>query len=162
MRDELEQQLVTKFPELFGDRDKPPTETLICFGCACDDGWFDLIYTACHVIQSHMEYMPETPQFRFSQIKEKFGGLRLYHYGGDDYTSAVCTMAEALSYKICELTGDRGQLCSTGYWLRTLSPAMAEKHGYTPVKNCKGDELENEPKENTDAAKEKYTGSDAV
>jgi len=150
MRNELENKLVEKFPELFGDRDKPPTETLICFGCECDDGWFDLIYTACSVIQNHMEYAPETPPFRFSQIKEKFGGLRLYHYGGDDFTRAVCTMAEALSYKICEITGDRGQLCTTGHWLRTLSPAMAEKHGYTPYRS---DEEENDEtkKENTPA-----------
>jgi hypothetical protein len=154
VREELEQQLVTKFPALFGDRDKPPTETLICFGCECDDGWFDLIYTACHVIQSHMEYKPETPQFRFSQIKEKFGGLRLYHYGGDDYTSAVCTMAESLSYKICELTGDRGQLCSTGYWLRTLSPAMAEKHGY---KLLSKDDDDDEEENNSDIAEQPKT-----
>jgi hypothetical protein len=162
MREELEQQLVTKFPELFGDRNKPPTETLICFGCDCDDGWFDLIYTACQVIQNHMEYAPETPPFRFSQIKEKFGGLRLYHYGGDDFTRAVCTMAEALSYKVCELTGDRGQLCSTGFWLRTLSPAKAEKHGYTPIKSRTGDELENEPEETTDGSAKESTDSDAV
>lgn len=148
MREELEQQLVTKFPALFGDRNKPPTETLICFGCECDDGWFDLIYTACHVIQNHMEYKPETPPFRFSQIKEKFGGLRLYNYGGDNYTQAVCTTAETMSYKICEITGDRGKLCSTGSWLRTLSPAMAEKHGYKPLSeyNDEDDKPDNEQK----------------
>jgi len=151
MRNELENKLVEKFPELFGDRDKPPTETLICFGCECDDGWFDLIYTACHVIQNHMEYSPETPQFRFSQIKEKFGGLQLYHYGGDDYTRAVCVVAETMSYKICEITGDRGQLCSTGHWLRTLSPAMAEKHGYTPYRSDEEEENDETKKENTPA-----------
>ena len=150
MREELEQQLVTKFPELFGDRNKPPTETLICFGCECDDGWFDLIYTACHVIQNHMEYNPKTPPFRFSQIKEKFGGLRLYNYGGDDYTQAACTMAETMSYKICEITGDRGKLCSTGNWLRTLSPAMAEKHGYKLLSEYKDDD---EEENNSDSAK---------
>jgi len=145
MRDELEQQLITEFPELFRDHDKPPTESLMCFGCGCSDGWFDLIYTACKVIQSHIKYTPECPPFRFSQIKEKFGGLRLYSYGGDAFTSGVCSMADAMSYKICEVTGERGQLCSTGYWLRTLSPAEAEKNGYTPIKKSSGDELENEP-----------------
>ena len=147
MRDELENKLVKKFPELFQDRDKPPTETLICFGCECDDGWFDLIYATCSLIHDHLKYRSIESPFRFSQIKEKFGGLRLYHYGGDEYTRGVCSMAEAMSYKICEITGERGQLCTTGHWLRTLSKTEAEKHGYTPIKKRLGDELENEPKQ---------------
>jgi hypothetical protein len=147
MRDELEQKLIAEFPKLFQDHDKPPTETLICFGCECSDGWFDLIYTACSAIQQHLKYTPECAPFRFSQIKEKFGGLRLYSYGGDEFTAGVCNMAEAMSYKICEVTGNRGQLCSTGHWLRTLSPEQAKENGYTPSKKRIGNELENEPKE---------------
>ena len=151
MRDELEQRLITEFPELFKDHDKPPTETLICFGCECSDGWFELIYTACKVIQSHIKYTPECPPFRFSQIKEKFGGLRLYSYGGDEFTSGVCSMAEAMSYKICEVTGERGQLCSTGHWLRTLAPEQAEKRGYTPYRSDEEEENDETKKENTPA-----------
>jgi hypothetical protein len=147
MRDELEQKLIAEFPDLFQDHDKPPTETLICFGCECSDGWFDLIHTTCAVIQNHLKNRPECPPFRFSQIKEKFGGLRLYNYGGDEFTFGVCCMAESMSYHVCEVTGNRGQLCSTGHWLRTLSAEQAEKNGYTPLKKPIGDELENEPKE---------------
>ena len=147
MKDELEQQLVAKFPALFKGQDKPPTESFMCFGCECSDGWFDLIYNACACIANHLKNRPECPPVEFTQIKEKFGGLRLYYFGGDEYVHGVCSMAEAMSYKICEVTGDKGQLCSTGHWLRTLSPAQAEKHGYTPVKKARGDELENEPEE---------------
>jgi len=147
MKEELEKQLVTKFPELFKGAEKPPTESLMCFGCECSDGWFDLIYNACACIANHLKNRPECPPVEFTQIKEKFGGLRLYYFGGDEYVHGVCSMAEAMSYKICEVTGDKGQLCSTGHWLRTLSPAQAEKHGYTPVKKARGDELENEPEE---------------
>jgi hypothetical protein len=148
MKDELEHQLVTKYPQLFKGVDKPPTESLMCFGCECGDGWFELIYNACACIANHLKYRPECPPVEFVQIKEKFGGLRLYYNGGDDYVEGVCSMAEAMSYKICEVTGDSGQLCSTGHWLRTLSAAQAKEHGYTPIKKCSGDELENEPKEN--------------
>jgi hypothetical protein len=147
MKDELEQQLVTKFPELFKGKDKPPTESLMCFGCECSDGWFDLIYTACACIANHLKYRPECPPVEFVQIKEKFGGLRLYYFGGDEYVPGVCSMAEAMSYKICEVTGEKGMLCSSGHWLRTLSPEQAEKHGYTPVKKASGDEPENKPEE---------------
>ncbi len=131
MREELEKKLVEKYPELFRGKDKPPTESLMCFGCECDDGWFDIINRACALIANYMKYTPECPPVEFSQIKEKFGGLRLYYFGGDDYVQGVCRMAEAMSYGVCEVSGERGQLCRAGTWLRTLSPALAAKHDYT-------------------------------
>lgn len=134
MREELEQQLVKKYPELFRGKDKPPTESLMCFGCECSDGWFDIIDRACALIVNHMKYRPECPAVEFTQIKEKFGTLRLYYYGGDEYVSGVCNMAEAMSSRVCEVTGERGQLCHTGTWLRTLSPAEAEKNNYVPYR----------------------------
>lgn len=132
MREELEKKLIEKYPELFRGKDKPPTESLMCFGCECDDGWFDIINRACGLIANHIKHRPECPPVEFMQIKEKFGGLRLYYYGGDEYVAGVCNMAESMSYSVCEVTGERGQLCHAGTWLRTLSPELAKKHDYTP------------------------------
>jgi hypothetical protein len=39
----LEKQLIEKYPVLFQDVNKSPKETLMCFGCECGDGWFDIL-----------------------------------------------------------------------------------------------------------------------
>lgn len=152
MRDELEKKLVEKYPELFRGKDKPPTESLMCFGCECSDGWFDIIDRACAVIANHMKYRPECPPVEFSQIKEKFGTLRLYYFGGDQYVEGVCSMAEVMSARVCEVTGAPGQLCKAGTWLRTLSPEEAAKNNYVPCHIEMEDDDDDEPeKENTPA-----------
>lgn len=56
---------------------------------------------------------------KFTQIKEKFGTLRMYYDGGDDVTRAVTTFAEIMSSRTCEVCGDKGETIRTG-WHRTL------------------------------------------
>jgi hypothetical protein len=133
MSPDLEEKLVVRYPELFQDKDKPLTESLMAFGCECSDGWFAILDGMCDCIASHVKnghWTAEYP-YRFSQIKEKFGGLRVYDWGHDDYIFGVISMAETLSYKTCELCGCPGSVCHAGTWLRTLCPTCADKHGYT-------------------------------
>ena len=56
---------------------------------------------------------------KFDQIKEKYGGLRMYFSGGDDYINGLVSMAEAMSYKICEVCGNKGE-CNKSGWFTTL------------------------------------------
>ena len=53
------------------------------------------------------------------QVKEKFGGLRFYYNGGDEYIDGVVAMAESMSYRTCEVCGAPGTL-SGDRWVRTL------------------------------------------
>jgi len=53
------------------------------------------------------------------QIKEKFGTLRFYYDGGDEYVSGVVTMAEGMSSCTCESCAKPG-LRRSGGWVRTL------------------------------------------
>lgn len=64
------------------------------------------------------------------QVKEKFGTLRFYCSGGDDYTRGVLDMAEAMSGRTCERCGSPGKLRYDG-WARTLCDQhlMAEALG---------------------------------
>jgi hypothetical protein len=55
MKQELEQQLCSKYPLLFQDKEKPMTESLMCFGCECGDGWHNLIDNLCEQITSHIK-----------------------------------------------------------------------------------------------------------
>ena len=132
MSPEKEHELVTKYPTLFAGCDLPPTESLMCFGCECSDGWFGLLDALCASIDSHIKHnwKHEYP-YQFTQIKEKFGGLRVYDTGHDDTIFGMICMAETMSHQICELCGHPARVCSSGYWLRTLCPACAEKHNYT-------------------------------
>ncbi len=71
--------------------------------------------------------VPEAcPQVVAVQVKEKFGTLRFYIDGGNEYTSALVQMAESFSGVTCEVCGDRGELVGGG-WLQTLCKTHAEE-----------------------------------
>lgn len=53
-----------------------------------------------------------------TQVKEKFGELRFYYRGGDEYIRGLETMASAMSVVICETCGNKGKRTGTG-WIRT-------------------------------------------
>lgn len=58
-----------------------------------------------------------------NQVKEKFGGLRFYYSGGDDYFRGVVGAMEQMSYRMCEACGNPGGVDATsGTWLLTLCP----------------------------------------
>ncbi|MDE1830597.1 MAG: hypothetical protein KGI25_09770, partial [Thaumarchaeota archaeon] len=59
------------------------------------------------------------PQLVADQVKEKFGSLRFYHHGGDEYCNGAIELAEALSTCICENCGAPGTVGGRG-WIKTL------------------------------------------
>lgn len=61
----------------------------------------------------------KVPVFKATQVKEKFGNLRFYYQGGDEFISGVVSMAESMSGHTCEVCGDRGHLGGKG-WVSTL------------------------------------------
>ena len=60
----------------------------------------------------------EIPQVTLDQVKEKFGTLRFYYTGGDDYISGLVSMAESMSGVTCEECGKPGTQTSGG-WIKT-------------------------------------------
>jgi len=69
------------------------------------------------------------PQVIASQVKEKYGTLRFYYYGGDDYCRGVESMADNMSAVTCETCGSPGKLLTQG-WHRTLCETHAKEQGY--------------------------------
>ena len=53
-------------------------------------------------------------------IKEKFGGLRFYINSGSDEIYNRIIEAERLSYEVCEVTGEPGELRNDLGWYSTL------------------------------------------
>ena len=60
----------------------------------------------------------ECPQVTLDQVKEKFGTLRFYYSGGDDYISGLVSMAESMSGITCEECGKPGTSTGGG-WIKT-------------------------------------------
>ena len=133
MKDELDKALCKKYPKIFRDRNKSMQETCMCWGFDHGDGWFDIMDAACKNIQHHVDWkrkqepyasmsdeeFDEVHQPVASQVKEKFGGLRFYIDGADDYVSGVVSMAESMSYRTCENCGSPGKSGGKG-WIKTL------------------------------------------
>jgi hypothetical protein len=66
------------------------------------------------------------PQVTLDQVKEKFGTLRFYYSGGDDYISGLVSMAESMSGVTCEGCGNPGESRGGG-WVHTYCGACEEK-----------------------------------
>ena len=66
------------------------------------------------------------------QIKEKFGTLRFYYGGGDEYIRGLDSMAASMSSVTCEVCGNPGKSRSTEKqrWVLVLCDKHAEEQGY--------------------------------
>jgi hypothetical protein len=81
-------------------------------------------------IEPQCQRVPEAcDQVIATQIKEKFGTLRFYYCGGDDYCRGVESMAESMSAVTCEVCGSSGKI-RNGKWIRTLCDEHAKESGY--------------------------------
>lgn len=134
MREELDKKLCEKFPLIFKNRHEPMTKTAMCWGLECGDGWYDLIDVLCSNIQHHIDWHNRYQEEKIEQpvafqVKEKFGGLRFYVDGGDAHIHGMISMAESISYHICEECGNRGKVRNGG-WIRTLCDQHAAKYDY--------------------------------
>lgn len=69
------------------------------------------------------------------QIKEKFGGLRFYYSGGDHYIDGLSSLAESMSYRICETCGSTKNVGQTRGWITIMCQECYEN---TPNKEMLG------------------------
>lgn len=72
---------------------------------------------------------PKVRQVVASQVKEKYGTLRFYTNGNDEYVDGLISMAESMSARTCETCGSPGKT-RRGGWVRTLCDKHAEEQGY--------------------------------
>lgn len=55
MKAELQNKLFEKYPKIFAQKDLPATQTAMCWGITCGDGWYDIIDTLCETIQNRID-----------------------------------------------------------------------------------------------------------
>ncbi len=124
---EFSQGMKTKFPRMF----QQPFG-----GFDVGEGWWPILVALCDNIQQHIDHREQSREYLLDfspddrpipdkvppvvvhQIKEKFGGLRFYYSGGDDYIRGLVHMAESWASKTCETCGNPGKLRGGG-WLHT-------------------------------------------
>lgn len=121
MSPELDKKLCEKYPKIFANRNGDMTQTAMCWGFDCGDGWYSLINSLCSVLQWNTDKNNSTgkyPQVVAVQVKEKFGTLRFYVDGGGTSSDAMIEFAEYLSGTICEVCSHPGKLRQGG-WITT-------------------------------------------
>lgn len=101
------EELRTKYPQFLTD---------VPCGVSCGDGWVDILDR----LFTDLDAM--NIEIRVGQIKEKFGLLRVYAYGGKENSRQIqdrINRAESESSLVCEDCGEPGTRRSID-WIRTL------------------------------------------
>lgn len=135
---EFQKRMETNLPHMYG-------EGKLYGGFCIGEGWWPLVEKLSIRISEHVKWrngqrerlleknpygltIPEPiPEVVIQQIKEKFGGLRFYFQGGDEYIRGMVDFAEEMSYNICEECGEPGKKRNTG-WIRTLCDHHYKMH----------------------------------
>ncbi len=78
MKEELELQLVKKYPVIFRDYGGDMRETCMAWGITVGPGWYDIIDNLCQTIEEAVG--DKKFEVVADQVKEKFGGLRFYYH----------------------------------------------------------------------------------
>ena len=126
MKKEFQNKLFKKYPKIFRQKDLSIQETAMCWGIDCGDGWYDLIDKLCEEIQSRVNSINRNRRHKIEntkpslvpipmnefvceamQVKEKWGTLRFYVYGGDSFVYGAISLAESLSSLVCSECGGK-------------------------------------------------------
>ncbi len=126
MNEKLDELLCQRYPKMMVNREKSMMETCMCWGFECGDGWFNILNQLMGNIQHHIDWKNKNGevvhQVTLNQVKEKFGSLRFYYTGGDNYIDGMVTMAESMSGVTCEECGLPGTQTQGG-WIKTACAA---------------------------------------
>ncbi len=90
---------------------------LMAFGFMCDKGWYPLIEKTLDKIQDIVDR--DKLDLQITEVKEKYGGLRIYTDMDTDEIFKITLQAEQESYKICEICGKPGELRYLHGWYMT-------------------------------------------
>ena len=96
-----------------------------------DRAWVDGLRDCTAAGHEKLREVPEEiKQPIAAQVKEKFGALRFYMNGGDDYAYGVVEMAASMSALICEQCGAKGTLGTHGGsgWVYTACKKHSNRH----------------------------------
>jgi hypothetical protein len=120
MKIELENKLIKDFPVFFKQTEYTMDKSCMYWGIECEDGWEPLLRKAITKI------VKIDPNAEATQIKEKYGSLRLYISTNKDKAFDVAEEAEDKSCEICEICGKPGTINENG-WLKSRCKKCEDK-----------------------------------
>jgi hypothetical protein len=91
----------------------------MAWGFMCGEGWYPLIYEVLDGLQAIIDKNDNLNDVQVTEVKEKFGGLRIYLNYGTDEMFKIIENAEGRSYAVCEICGKPGKLHNVNGWLMT-------------------------------------------
>lgn len=107
------------------------TEQRYDFPYECNEGWYDLIEDTLDRV-----YLIDN-QVTLLQVKEKFGGLRIYYRTNYDAESLPAQSIRDLiheveehSLHVCEMCGLPGELSVRSHWFKTLCESHRQELGF--------------------------------
>src|SRR3990167_37910 len=113
--------LYKKYPVLYQQHKLSMSETCMCWGFDCGDGWFNILDVLSRLLTLYL------PDVQALQVKEKYGTLRFYTNHCSETGYALISFAEHLSGRTCETCGNPGKLYDTG-WYSTACVKCKEEH----------------------------------
>ena len=91
------------------------------FGVECGKGWYKLIEPIINYIEEYNQDKKEEDKIKIIQIKEKYGGLRIYTSFDTQELHKMISEAEEKSYRVCEICGSEKYVgCRTNAWIQTI------------------------------------------
>ena len=78
-------------------------------------GWFDLFLQMCEDIREPLERSGHLNDFMFTQVKEKYGSMRLYNNGATSEVNEILDKYEFLSTQVCSECGKPATKMTVGY-----------------------------------------------
>lgn len=135
MNNFIERLLAAQYRTLLFPKDFSGEAT---FGFECNDGWADVIEATLWLVQQRAKVSALDVQV--TQVKEKFGQLRIYHRGGDESIGAAFDIAELVSGCVCEICGMPGGLISIDGWLQARCGQHSGPEQKDRVENLESDE----------------------
>jgi len=129
MKQELELELVKKYPKILKDFGGDPMQTCMAWGIETGNGWYQLLDEAMSKIQYFCDLCSKDGrevQLVASQIKTKFGSLRFYTdiFGANEIEEKILNdfvdKAERKSYASCEVCGASARTDRSSFWIQTV------------------------------------------
>ena len=125
----LSKKLYSDYPELFEQKDWSMQKTCMCWGIDCGSGWYGIIDRLCkdimYLVEDERSMNPDFRCPQFSQIKEKFGLLRIYIDQYEDretsqYVLGMIRHAETASAFVCDGCGTTVGVTTEGSWIGSV------------------------------------------
>ena len=115
--DEFDKKICKAFPNLYKDRKASMQTTCMCWGFEISQGWQQLVWDLSEKLEAEILKQPkaERKNYRASQVKSKYAGLRFYMTASTDEMDKLISAAEDISEQTCEPCGKPGKIYGGGW-----------------------------------------------